>query len=163
MKKMYAVIAILAKYSSILMFFKLAPHKRIIIIGHMRSGSSLLSHILLNNPEISGIGETHTTYKDKNYHLQLIASILAKKRLLYFLSKRKFVMDKVLHKHILDDSILMDENTFIILLVRTPEEVIPSILRTFEITKKPYTFEKAFDHYFERLNCVLDTYRKYSS
>ena len=39
------------------------PQQKILLLGHMRCGSSLLSNILATNPEITGYGETHLDYQ----------------------------------------------------------------------------------------------------
>jgi len=38
------------------------PYRILLILSHMRSGSSLLTHLLNSNPEIIGYGETHIQY-----------------------------------------------------------------------------------------------------
>ena len=38
-------------------------YRYIFILGHMRSGSSLLAHILADNAEVAGAGESHITYQ----------------------------------------------------------------------------------------------------
>src|SRR5262245_57001546 len=39
------------------------PASTILILGHMRSGSTLLLHILLTNPEVIGCGERNAVYR----------------------------------------------------------------------------------------------------
>ncbi|MDY7013544.1 MAG: sulfotransferase family protein, partial [Cyanobacteriota bacterium] len=45
--------------------FRLQPYRVLFILSHMRSGSSLLTHILNSNPEIIGYGETHLQYSSE--------------------------------------------------------------------------------------------------
>jgi hypothetical protein len=44
----------------------LSSAEKLLLLGHMRCGSSLLTHILVDNPEIAGYGETHTRYNTSN-------------------------------------------------------------------------------------------------
>ncbi len=41
---------------------KSEKRKMLFVCGHMRSGSSLLLHILNTNPEVLGFGEMHIKY-----------------------------------------------------------------------------------------------------
>lgn len=73
----------------------------IMIIGCMRSGSSLLSHILTTSPEISGFGESHVRYKSREDLLRLAYWILRFRG--QWPSRHRYLLDKVLHdSHIPD-------------------------------------------------------------
>ncbi len=50
-------------------------YKILFLLSHMRSGSSLLSHILVTNPEIAGFGETHIKYSVEDDFEKLILKI----------------------------------------------------------------------------------------
>jgi hypothetical protein len=146
---------ILQKYFELLLSLKLAPQKRIIILGHMRSGSSLISHILFNHPEILGFGETGNIYGGNNFHYQLISSILLRKNSFFIKKKRRYVMDKILHADYINDTdtlraIVEDKNTFIIFIMREPSSSIPSILNTFQ-KARGWNQQDAYDYYLERL------------
>jgi hypothetical protein len=43
----------------------LAPRKSLFVLGHMRSYSSLLCHILGSHPQIDGYCETHIKYRTR--------------------------------------------------------------------------------------------------
>lgn len=95
-------------------------------MGHMRSYSTLLSHILGSHPQISGYVEMHQDYKNRFDLLKLKIKIgvhLNEKKL------NNFLLDKILHDHLaLNPNILKRENVHIIFLIRNPEDTINSIL-----------------------------------
>jgi len=65
------------------------------ILGHMRSGSSLLTHILSSNAAIDGYGETHLDYSNPQDFGVATANVC---RHLWKVPSGEYVLDKVLHK-----------------------------------------------------------------
>lgn len=118
------------------------------IIGHMRSGSSLLVHILNTNTQIIGYGETHSIYKDKRdfekaaYKIYRAFNTIPK--------NEKFVLDKILHSYLIKDSNLLKEAK-IIFLIRKPEETLPSIHK---LDPQKYPPSSAFEYYKDRIKKI---------
>ncbi|HAG85691.1 MAG TPA: sulfotransferase family protein [Cyanobacteria bacterium UBA12227] len=136
------------------------PYRILFILSHMRSGSSLLTHLLNSNPEIIGYGETHIQYSSELDFKKLMFKVYLQGRefnkLEHFNNFRmnhKYILDKVLHDHkFLDKSFLNSENIYIIFLVREPERSLNSI-----ITLKPHwTQEKTLDYYCTRLSMLAN-------
>lgn len=126
--------------------FRKSPYSIIFVLSHMRSGSSLLSHILNSNPEIIGYGETHQRYESVQDFKSLIFRI-------YWLNREMdmnhtYLFDKILHNHkIVNNSILTSENLHSIFLLREPKRTLSSILDI-----KPHlTEEQATNYYINRL------------
>ncbi|MFC4721290.1 sulfotransferase [Geojedonia litorea] len=95
-------------------------------MSHMRSGSSLLEHILSTNDQILGIGEQNRIYRNKT-DLELI-EYRARWVLKKFLKRYKYSVDQILHsEYISDRSILKDNSIKCIFLIRKPMETISSI------------------------------------
>jgi Sulfotransferase domain len=129
-------------------------YKILFILSHMRSGSSLLSHLLITNPEIIGFGETHVEY-DSNQDLKtLLLRVYQNTRQLRM--DHKYVLDKLLHdKKLLDETILFSEEVRAIFLIREPKRALASIL-----TLKPHWNEhQAIEYYSSRLE-TLGKYAK---
>lgn len=101
--------------------------KYIFILGHMRSYSSLLSHILGSHNEISGYTELHQSYNSLSdfSKMQKKISFAYDKRV-----KSRFLLDKILHNdYSIQDFILTSQNTYLIFLLRRPEETIKSVIQ----------------------------------
>lgn len=130
------------------------PCKILFIFSHMRSGSSLLTHILSCNPEIIGYGETHINYSCKQDLKDLIFKVYWQRR--NYGMSHKYVLDKVLHDHkFLDMNILSSGNVYSIFLLREPKRSLSSMLDL----KPHWTEEEALDYYGKRLS-MLESYAK---
>jgi len=97
------------------------------IFSHMRSRSSVLSHVLGSHSEICGYGESFRSYANRLDLLKL--------RMNLFLDLRediqdKYLLDKLLHNHLhMSDYVLDKTNPKIIFLLREPESTFKSILK----------------------------------
>ena len=104
------------------------PREYVFVLGHMRSYSSVLCHVLGSHPEISGYGEMRLAYGRPRDLVRLRARVA---RSLGTAPKGRLVLDKILHNpydvslRILDGAAQINP----IFLVRRPAETLPSILR----------------------------------
>ncbi|MGE9296974.1 MAG: hypothetical protein ACQKBV_11865 [Puniceicoccales bacterium] len=136
-----------------------APANFIFVLGHMRSRSTLLSHILGSSQEVCGYFENHQSYKSKLglYRLKFDLRDQINPKL-----KRQTYLDKILHnKHIISPRILNRPNVKAVFLAREPEATLKSML-SMGIRKNLYRFsdeESACDYYCSRLD-VLNDYAK---
>jgi hypothetical protein len=129
------------------------PHDFILMLSHMRSGSSLLTHILNANPEVAGFGENHAQYGSKEDLKSLIFRTAWKLR--QFKLSEKYVLDKLLHDElVVHQDLLRSKNIRFIFLVRRPQETLASIVKLFSNQK--WTIEKATEYYIERLSMLVD-------
>ena len=124
--------------------------KYLFMVSHMRSRSSVLSHILGSNPEICGYKELHISYKGK---LSLINMQIELKKDLKCRLRNNYLFDKILHNWPIADQILNKVQPKIIFLLREPEETIKSIINMgiktgIDRYKVP---EEATKHYCKRL------------
>lgn len=136
------------------------PYKILLVLGHMRSGSSLLTHILNGNPAILGYGETHLNYRCEADFQRLLQRVYWRalefrrpKDLGNLRMHHDYVMDKVLHSHkILDDQILCSPQVYSLFLLREPQRSLASILDL-----KPHLSPaQALEYYQERLAKLAD-------
>lgn len=120
------------------------PLKYLFILGHMRSGSSLLVHLLGSNPGILGYGENHLFYNTRADFDELLLKVTG-----FFKTwrvKEDFVMDKVLHNRFLPDlSLLKSEDVYVLFLSRNPEKSLPSIVNVYTDVMPKVAPEKAGD------------------
>lgn len=138
--------------------FKKNTYKVIFVLSHMRSGSSLLTHILISNPEIKGYGETHIRYSSetdlkqlmfKNYfHSQTFTNIQDLEKLSM---NHTYILDKLLHDNkLLNENLLQSENFYFIFLIREAQRSLVSML-----DHKPHWTEKdAIQYYNQRLSTL---------
>ncbi len=102
------------------------PCQFVFIVGHQRSGSTLLTHILSSHPNVTGYGETLMHYKSARDLNRLVhATSVVNRRVLV----RPYALDKVLHNDLLCDAILRDERCRFIFLLRQPDRAIQSHIR----------------------------------
>lgn len=71
------------------------PQGMILILSHMRSGSSLLTHLISSHPDVIAIGEAHLSYLGTESRHQLVGKVYTRARKL--LMQEGYVCDKVLH------------------------------------------------------------------
>ncbi|MDJ0713503.1 MAG: hypothetical protein QNJ54_04705 [Prochloraceae cyanobacterium] len=133
--------------------FKKDPYKILFILGHMRSGSSLLTHLLITNPEIIGFGETHLTYSSEKDLKNLIFKVHSQVGDLKM--DRKYVLDKILHNNKFIGGEPFSKQVSSIFLIREPKRTISSILKL----KPHWNQEEALGYYCRRLQ-KLENYAR---
>ncbi|HAC64893.1 MAG TPA: sulfotransferase family protein [Cyanothece sp. UBA12306] len=134
-------------------------YKVIFIMSHMRSGSSLLTHILTSNSLIKGYGESHIQYSSEADLKRLMFKIYCHSqefKNIQDLSKLRmnhdYVIDKLLHDNkLINENILKLENFYVIFLIREPKRSLISML-----DHKPHWNEKdAIQYYNNRLSTLV--------
>ena len=99
--------------------------KTLFLLGHMRSYSSVLSHILGSHPQISGYCETHTKYRT---YFDLWKLRRRVRKLTGEPLQGDYVLDKVLHDYPIARGILNSNSTRAVVLIRRPRETVHSII-----------------------------------
>lgn len=125
--------------------------KYLFIFGHMRSRSSVLSHVLGSNPNICGYSELHLSY--------LSYTNLMKMRIRLYQDlncelQDKYLLDSILHNRFdLSDKIFETIKPKIIFLIRNPESTIKSIINMGDITGAEWVKDpnNALHYYCSRL------------
>lgn len=124
--------------------------KHVFMVSHMRSGTSVLSNIILTNPSFYGIGETHIEYHDSRSLgalLHKIASVRGLKGI-----TAKYVYDKILHnERIQCDMVRIAPSAKYIIVLRNPLEAIPSIAKVMEGLWDGGLDQQALDYYKLRI------------
>ena len=126
----------------------------IFIFSHMRSGSTLLCHILNTNPGICGYGESRIRYRSEN-ELLTLASRLGD----FFgndANMSRYIFDKLLHDEMLvDEGLLHSQKIRCIFLLRSPEEAIQSTIRLYAGLSWPMTPFQANEYFTDRLATMI--------
>ncbi|MFG6096377.1 sulfotransferase family protein [Leptothoe sp. ISB3NOV94-8A] len=140
--------------------FRAKPYRFLLLLSHMRSGSSLLTHLLTTNPEVIGYGETHTNYADANDFKGLLKKVYWQAQDFRKLGdvqnlrmNHQYVMDKVLHnKKFLNHDWLQSEQVYAIFLLREPERSLASIADL----KPHWNQQDTIEYYAERMAVLVD-------
>jgi len=138
--------------------FRNKPLKILLLFSHMRSGSSLLTHILNSNPEIIGYGETHLEYSSELDLKKLMLKVYFQgqefttiKDVEKLKMSEKYVLDKVLHNNkFLTADFLASDKIVTIFLIREPKRSLKSILEL----KPKWNESQVLNYYVERLEML---------
>ncbi len=105
----------------------LGKKKYIFILSHMRSYTSLLSHILGSHREICGYSETGQSYFGIYDLIMLRYKVcLANNNRL----EGRFILDKILHNGCsISDQVMNRDDVYIIFMLRKPEETIKCLIK----------------------------------
>ena len=140
--------------------FRSKPYRFLLLLSHMRSGSSLLTHLLTTNPEVIGYGETHIDYTDADDFRVLLKKVYWQAQDFRTLQdmqnlrmNHQYVMDKVLHnKKFLDHEFLTSEQVYGIFLLREPERSLASIADL----KPHWNQQDTIEYYTERMAMLVE-------
>lgn len=150
--KYHAKLAIKKYYSFLLK--NRNPYNFIFILSHMRSGSTLLSHLLISHKDICGFGESHMDYKSPDDLEKITHRVLFERRRFIKVGNERYILDKILHNHLLqaqDIKNIINENLYIIFLARNPINSIQSIIKSLD-----YTETEAKNYYISRLDKLIE-------
>jgi hypothetical protein len=126
------------------------PLRHLLILGHMRSASTLLVHLLNSNREIAGFGEAHTSLMNKRDLDKLTARV--KWTLHQPILRERYILDKILHdRYEIAPDILASSTTYSIFLLREARPTLSSITRQFVAAKSPKTLVDHEAYYCKRL------------
>jgi hypothetical protein len=158
-------MTLLSKAKKLLLIVKkpslLKPQEKyIFMLSHMRSRSSLLSHILGSNDEICGYSELHYSYPKVpslvNMHVELYQDLSCD-------FTDKYLFDKLLHNSmLLNDDVLERTKPKVILLYRAPQSTLKSIINMGDLTGDDgYKNQSiATDYYCNRLRRLAEYAKK---
>ena len=123
----------------------------LLLMGHPRSGSSLLMHILTSNKEIVGFGEYLIKYE--KYHDFRKAEFDIRRKANRLFKKYKFVVNQINHHSITPNlELLKSDKMKLIILVRQPEETLSSMYMLSESVNKSMSQDAIVSVYIERLH-----------
>lgn len=109
------------------------------ILSHMRSGSTLLAHLLASHPEIIGYGETHIRYNSPKAFDDLVGDVLQTLGRPTAHGRERYVLDKLLHDHLLEPDnvrLLAEAKARVVFLLREPRGSLMSMLKYLKMTEQ---------------------------
>ena len=125
------------------------------LLGHARSGSSLLMHILTNNDEILGFGEYHTSYKTKEDLLKAAFDIRRKNNCYY--TQKKYIANQINDQNRTPNlDLLIKEKIKIIILIRQPPKALSSMFLYAKKAGFPMEKEAVVRYYIHRLQYFFE-------
>lgn len=135
------------------------PEKFIFILSHMRSGSTLLTHLLVSNPAICGYGETRTRYFNRRQFGILTGKVLRTLGNELVSNDTRYVLDKLLHDRFSPNGldVLRGEESKIVFLLREPAGTLSSLMRGTRRGRGRGDETRALNYYSNRLK-VLQQY-----
>jgi hypothetical protein len=129
-----------------------ASRSYLFVVSHMRSFSSLLCHILGSHAEIAGYAEAHQAYADRADLLRLARKVEAT---IEGPLAGRYVLDKILHgDYAIAPAVLERPDVKVLLMVRNPDDTIPSILHMWRSLAKTMTAADAVSYYESRLDQI---------
>lgn len=130
------------------------------MLSHMRSRSSVLSHVLGSHPQIVGHGELLRGYR--SWIDMAISRIQLNEK-----SRHKFFHDKLLHDYtLLDESLLLSDRNKIVFLLREPVDSTQSFVRLYRKEKPDCNRDDSaihrdfFEYYSQRMATLVSMARK---
>jgi len=124
-----------------------ARPQALLLMGHMRCGSTLLLHLLMTNPQVSGQGERNAVYASGADLARLALST----RLAHAapLRRLRYVADQVNHNHAIpEERVLRQGRVKALFLLRGSDAALASLL---ELSRRFYegawSCERALDYY----------------
>ncbi len=125
----------------------------VLVMGHMRCGSTLLIHVLLANPDLIGCGERNVPYRGaQDFDKLEIASRVCQRAPF---RRVRYAVDQINHDHLTPDpELLADRRVRCIFLIREPNPSIHSILNLTRKFYEPWTEAKAAGYYASRLDSL---------
>ena len=132
------------------------PPSALLILGHMRSGSTLLLHLLLTNKAIASLGERNATY-DTPDDLRRLAALARLQRGTVF-TPLGYAADQVNHSRLTPNPGLFGHARLrTIFLLRNPVDSLASLM---ELSRTYYgqswTITGALDYYLARLQFMAE-------
>lgn len=125
----------------------------LLILGHMRAGSSVLTNVIAASDEACGYGETFTTYRSPRSFRMMVARI----RLAGFLSGKlrlpeRIAVDKALHDKLTPNIDAIDHpDARFVFLIRDGVRSVESMIHEFEISE-----HEATEYYIQRLSWLSE-------
>lgn len=106
-----------------------SPSQYILILGHKRSGSTLLQHLIFGHDDVVGFGQNHTSYHsedDLNFLKKNTYWLIRKLRM-----PHRFIIDKIVdfRRYSIADAYLQSEKFRFVFLLREPQPTLLSLMQ----------------------------------
>lgn len=140
------------------------PLKYLFVISPMRSGSTLVVHILNGHSDIVGYGENHTSYSSRKD----LSFLLARTSLFepQFKGSEDYIMDKMVRNYEISDELLASDQVYFLFLLREPDSTFSSMGKLAEYMPEHKTINRwqnhdyCLDYYKARLSFMANIARR---
>lgn len=137
----------------------LEDKKNVFIISHMRSRSTLLSHVLASHQQICGHRELHSSYTKKIHLFKTRASLYREND---SFESADYLLDKLLHGRLIIDERIFKTLPSYIFLLRQPEQTMVSMIKMHLSDNNSLdTVKRLEDYYVERTEYMVDSWHKF--
>jgi hypothetical protein len=119
-------------------------YRYIFILGHMRSGSTLLAHVLGSHPDVVSAGEMHISYVTPDDLPKLV--LKTSESLFRPILRESYIVDQINHGYVTNEVLLSPRLYKCVLLIRSPEATLKSMMHLAEWHEK-----QALEVYVKRL------------
>ena len=129
------------------------PQRAVLLFAHMRSGSTLLHHLLISHPEIIGRGERNEVFAGSRDLDRLKLDVYLHR--CQFFRVHRFVADQINHNRFLKSEALLNHpHVRTIFLIREPQASVASMVR---VLGRYYgtNVEQATEYYADRLKTLI--------
>jgi len=149
-----AILGTLVSAEASLKAVGLARPSVLLLLGHMRSGSTLLLHLLMTNPEIAALGERGVVYDSSADFARL--ALAARIRHGGPLRVLRYVADQVNHDELTPHaSLLRHRRVKVLFLLRRPEPSLRSIVELYRAHyQQPWSTSRALEYYVGRVKSL---------
>lgn len=122
-------------------------YRYVYVLGHMRSGSTLLAHILANHSDFAGAGEMHISYRTA---ADLKCLVLKTCEFLHRpILRKKYIIDQINHDYLTNEVLNSEKLHKCIILLRKPEATLKSMMKLSVWQEKD-----ALEYYVKRLQTL---------
>lgn len=123
----------------------------LLLLGHMRSGSTLMLHLLMTNAEVAAVGERNATYASRMDLARLAMTARFRHRAPF--RRLRYVVDQVNHNKFTPNAQLLQQSRVrFLFLLRQPKATIASILQLQrQYYPQVWPAARALEYYVERL------------
>lgn len=131
----------------------ISPKENIFILSHMRSTSSLLSHVLSAHEQICGHKELHSSYTKASHLIKTKASLFEERQ---SYEQADYLLDKLLHNRLVIDEKIFKKLPKYIFLLRNPERTMSSMIKMHLEYNDESSIYKLEEYYLNRLEALID-------
>lgn len=122
----------------------------LLVLGHMRSGSTLLFHLLIDHLEVAGYGERNQPYKTEADFARLLVDVAYQTG--RWVRAPRYAADQINHNRLTPSpELIRSAGASTLLLVRRPDPAIGSMVRVLGRYYDEMTVGRAIAHYRTRL------------
>jgi hypothetical protein len=124
-------------------------YRYVFVLSHMRSGSTLLSHILGSHPKFVSAGESHFIHSAPADLQKLVVETCRRLHRVYL--RPIYVVDQINWPNVTEETLRSPLIYKCIILIRKPDGALKSMINSIGMTEKG-----AFDYYIERLKALVE-------